>query len=105
MHPLLAGFLLAGRDKTAYSKDTDFGFPSVRLKGKRPLSASIMVEKYLRPAAVKAGIIKEGEKVRFGFHNFRHSLASPLVKLKGDPKRVQGMLRHEVSEQPCSSTL
>ena len=54
-----------------------------------------MVQKYLRPAAVKAGIIKEGEKVRFGFHNFRHSLASSLVKLKCDPKRVQGMLRHE----------
>jgi len=38
MHPLLAGFLLAWRDKTPYSKDTDFVFPSVRLKGKRPLS-------------------------------------------------------------------
>ena len=95
MHPLLAGFLLAWRDKTPYSKDTDFVFPSVRLKGKRPLSASIMVQKYLRPAAVKAGIIKEGEKVRFGFHNFRHSLATALVKLKVDPKTVQGMLRHE----------
>src|SRR2546422_279965 len=95
MHPLLAGFMLAWRDKTPYSKDTDFVFPSVRLKGKRPLSASIMVQKYLRPAAVKAGVIKEGEKVRFGFHNFRHSLASSLVKLKCDPKRVQGMLRHE----------
>src|SRR5204862_1382282 len=46
MHPLLAGFLLAWRDKTPYSKDTDFVFPSVRLKGKRPLSASIMVQKY-----------------------------------------------------------
>src|SRR5436309_6195543 len=49
----------------------------------------------IRPAAVKAGIIKEGEKVRFGFHNFRHSLATALVKLKVDPKTVQGMLRHE----------
>jgi integrase len=72
-----------------------FVFPSVRLKGKKPLSASIMVQHYLRPAAVKAGIIKEGEKVRFGFHNFRHSLATALVKLKVDPKTVQGMLRHE----------
>jgi hypothetical protein len=68
MHPLLAGFLLAWRDKTPFGKDTDFVFPSVRLKGKKPLSASIMVQKYLRPAAVKAGVIKEGEKVRFGFH-------------------------------------
>ena len=70
-------------------------FPSFRLKGKKPLSASIMAQKYLRPAAVKAGVIKEDERVRFGFHNFRHSLASALVKLKCDPKTVQGILRHE----------
>ena len=50
-----------------------------------------MVQKYLRPAA----IIKEGGRVRFGFHIFRHSLASSLVKLKCDPKTVQGILRHE----------
>jgi len=43
----------------------------------------------------KAGVIKEDERVRFGFHNFRHSLASSLVKLKCDPKTVQGILRHE----------
>src|SRR5262245_970517 len=95
MHPLLTGFLLAWRDKTPSCKDTDFVFPSVRLKGKKPLSASIMVQKYLRPAAVKAGVIKEGEKVRFGFHNFRHALATALVKLKVETKTVQGMLRHE----------
>ncbi|MGC2137715.1 MAG: tyrosine-type recombinase/integrase, partial [Candidatus Sulfotelmatobacter sp.] len=28
-------------------------------------------------------------------HNFRHSLATALVKLKVDPKTVQGVLRHE----------
>jgi hypothetical protein len=54
-------------------------FPSVRLKGKKPLSESIMVQKYIRPAAVEAGVIKEGEKVRFGFHNFRHALAPSRV--------------------------
>lgn len=95
MHPVLAGFLLAWKERTPYGKDSDFVFPSFRLKGKKPLSASIMVQKYLRPAAVKAGVIREGERVRFGFHNFRHSLASALVKLKCDPKTVQGILRHE----------
>ena len=54
-----------------------------------------MVQKYLRPAAIKAGVLEEGERVRFGFHNFRHSLASALVKLKCDPKTVQSILRHE----------
>jgi hypothetical protein len=35
----------------------------------------------------------EGQKVRFGFQNFRHSLASALVKMKVDPKTVQEFLR------------
>jgi integrase len=88
MHPLLAGFLLAWREKTTYSAEGDFVFPSTRLKGAKPL-----VQKYLRPAAVKAGVIKEGQKIRFGFHNFRHSLASALVRMKVDPKTVQEFLR------------
>lgn len=95
MHPILAGFLMAWREGTPFAKDNDYVFPSFRLKGKKPLSASIMAQKYLRPAAVKAGVIKESERVRFGFHNFGHSLASALVKLKCDPKTVQGILRHE----------
>ncbi len=93
MHPLLAGFLLAWREKTQYGRESDFVFPSTRLKGKKPLSASILVQKYLRPAAVKAGVLVEGQKIRFGFHNFRHSLASALVKMKVDPKTVQEFLR------------
>lgn len=94
MHPLLAGFLLAWREKTPYAKDNDFVFPSTRLKGKKPLSASTLAQKCLRPAAVKAGVVREGQKVRFGFHNFRHSLASALVKMNVDPKTVQAFLRH-----------
>jgi len=65
------------------------------LRGKKPLSASIMVQKYLRPAAITAGLICADWEGRFGFHNFRHSLAMALVKLKVDPKTVQGVLRHE----------
>ena len=42
-------------------------FPSFRLKGKKPLSASIMVQKYLRPAAVKAGVFGKDDHVRFVF--------------------------------------
>ncbi len=82
MHPLLAGFLLAWRERTKYAKESDYVFPSVKLRGKKPLSASIMVQKYLRPAAINAGVISADWKGRFGFHNFRHSLATALVKLK-----------------------
>jgi hypothetical protein len=35
-----------------------------------------MAQKYLRPAAVKAGVIKEGAKLRFGFYDFQHALAT-----------------------------
>jgi integrase len=77
------------------SQECDYVFPSLKLKGKKPLSPSILVQKYLRPAAIKAGVIAPDWKGRFGFHNFRHSLATALVKLKVDPKTVQGVLRHE----------
>jgi integrase len=83
------------REKTSFGKDNDYVFPSVKLKGKKPLSPSIMVQKYLKSAAIKAGVIAADWKGRFGFHNFRHSLATSLVKLKVDPKTVQGILRHE----------
>src|SRR5262245_6417265 len=70
-------------------------FPSVRLDGKQPRVANMLVEDYLRPAAVKAGVpeLVTEEKVRFGFHNLRHSLASFLVDSGTDPKTVQDMLR------------
>jgi integrase len=54
-----------------------------------------MMQKYLRPAAVSAGVIPADWMGRLGFHNFWHSLATALVKLKVHSKTVQGMLRHE----------
>jgi integrase len=74
------------------------------LKGRQPRVGNMLVEDYLRPAAVKAGILSshrndEGRLVdddqrRFGFHNLRHSLASFLIRIKTDPKTVQILLRH-----------
>jgi len=94
MVPLLAGFIRQWQRETTYGQATDWVFASTRLKGKRPRVANMLVEDYLRPAAVKAGVLKEGEKVRFGFHNLRHSLASFLVRKGTDAKTVQAMLRH-----------
>jgi Phage integrase family len=65
-----------------------------RCKGKQPRTTNMLVEDHLRPAAVAAGVLKEGQKVRFGFYNLRHSLASFLVRTKTDPKTVQALLRH-----------
>jgi integrase len=65
----------------------------LKLKGKTPLSASIMAADKIRPAALKVGIRLEAGH-RFGFHNFRHSLATFLVSRGKDVKTIQGLLRH-----------
>jgi integrase len=63
-----------------------------------------LVEDYLRPAAIRAGVIREkdgitygpdGEVVkRFGFHTFRHSLATCLMDEQENPAVVQAIMRH-----------
>jgi integrase len=101
--PVLARFLEAWQQETAYSGPERFIFPSTKLEGKQPRTASIIVEDYLRPAAARAGIlvskIENGELIecdprRFGFHNLRHSIASLLVNTGEDPKTAQALLRH-----------
>jgi len=104
LHPLLGEFMLRWKQKTLYSQPDDWVFPSFRLKGRQPRVANMLVEDYLRPAAVKAGVLsshrdKHGRVVdddarRFGFHNLRHSLASFLIRMRTDPKTVQTLLRH-----------
>jgi integrase len=81
-------------EQTPYAKGSDFVFPSLRARGKKPLYASTFVADYLRPAAKGAGVaIADGQ--RFGLHNLRHSLSNWLVnKGKIEPKTVQGILRH-----------
>ena len=46
-----------------------------------------------RPAPTEVGIgLELGQ--RFGFHNFRHSLATFLINTGKDVKTIQGLLRH-----------
>lgn len=94
LHAVLAHFLREWRAQSPYATEKHFVFPSMRKKGRVPLSASVFVADYLRPAAQGAGIsLKDGQ--RFGFHNLRHSLSNWLVnKAKIEPKTVQGILRH-----------
>jgi integrase len=94
LHPLLAEFMQRVKDATPYSQSGDWVFASSKCKGKQPRVANMLVEHHLRPAALKAGVLRKDEKVRFGFHNLRHSLASFLVRTKTDPKTVQALLRH-----------
>jgi integrase len=103
--PLLLDTLAAWRLKATYAEDDDFVFPSEKLNGEQPRSASQLVEDYIRPAAIAAGVIKvekgitydrDGEIVkRFGFHNLgRHSLATFLMDQQENPAVVQAIMRH-----------
>jgi integrase len=95
MGTLLAEIMRHWQQETPYSKPAHWVFPSFKLHGRKPRTGSIMAQTYLRPAAVKAGVLAPEDRRRFGFHNLRHSLASYLVtQTKTDVKTVQSMLRH-----------
>ncbi len=94
LHLLLAEHFAAWRAETPYASDQAWVFASFRLKGRQPRTASILVEDYLRPAAVKVGVLTVDDPRRFGFHTLRHSLATFLVGANVDPKTVQATLRH-----------
>ena len=53
----------------------------------------MLVADYLRVAARKAGVVAPPRT--FGFHTFRRTLASVLVKMRVDVKTVQEILRHQ----------
>ncbi|MCU1305078.1 MAG: site-specific recombinase, phage integrase family [Candidatus Sulfotelmatobacter sp.] len=99
---LLLDALAAWQKKTTYAEDDDFVFPSEKVNGEQPRSASQLVEDYIRPAAITAGVIRvedgvtydcDGEVVkRFGFHNLgRHSLATFLMDEQENPALVQAI--------------
>jgi len=95
LHPALAQYLLSWRRRSPWPAEKDFVFPSLKMNGRVPMSASIFAKTHLRSAAVRAGVqIAEGQ--RFGFHNLgRHSLSNFLInKAKVEPKTVQSFLRH-----------
>jgi integrase len=94
MHSPLAESITRWHQETPYSQPDNWVFPSFTVKGRKPRCANMLVEDYLRPAAVSAGVPAKDDPHRFGFHNLRHSLASFLVRTKTEPKTVQTLLRH-----------
>ena len=103
MHPALAEVLKAWQAETPYNKPDDFVFASFKLHGKKPRTGNMIVEDYLRPAAITAGVIKvvNGQThdmagnvlKRFGFHCFRHTLASFLLAQGNNPVLIKNLLR------------
>ena len=82
------------RAETPYAGESDWVFASFKLKDKQPREGNMLAADYLRPAAVRVGVLTAEDKRRFGWHNFRHSLASYLVSNGTDAKTVQDLLRH-----------
>lgn len=94
MHPALAEALQAWRRETRYARNSDWVFASDRSKGKQPRDACSASKDYLRPAAVKAGVIPKDYKGRFGWHNLRHSLATFFAENGVNLPVIQAALRH-----------
>jgi hypothetical protein len=55
------------KEQTPYSQPGDWVFPSVRLNGKQPRVANMLVEDYLLPAAVKAGVLASTGTTKAGW--------------------------------------
>ncbi len=97
LHPLVLNALLEWRQQSSYAADLDFLFPSVRFKGSKPLSPDSILEKSVRPALARIGVVGK----RIGWHSFRHSLATNLRALGVDIKVAQELMRHS----SCRTTL
>ncbi len=97
LHPVVLSALLEWRKRSPFASDLDFLFPSIWHKGKKPLSPDSILEKSIRPALAKEGIVSK----RIGWHSFRHSLATNLRLLGVDIKVAQELLRHS----SCRTTL
>jgi integrase len=103
MHSALAEVLKAWQAETPHNKPEDYVFASFKLHGKKPRTGNMIVEDYIRPAAIKAGVItvkdrntydRAGNLIkRFGFHCFRHTLASFLLAEGNNPVLIKNLLR------------
>jgi hypothetical protein len=93
LHPIVLNALLDWRAKSLYATEMDFLFPSIRLKGNKPIGPDSVWKKNIRPALARAGIL--GKQI--GWHSFRHSLATNLRALGVDIKVAQELMRHASS--------
>jgi len=82
--------LLEWRAKSPYSTDLDFLFPSVRFKGSKPLSPDSILEKSVRPALARIGVVGK----HIGWHSFRHYAGFRTIPgVQGTERRLARQLR------------
>jgi integrase len=85
----LAAVLTVWRAHTPYDEPQHWVFASPKVKGAKPYWGQSIMRKFIRPAALKAGI-----KKRIGWHTFRHTYTTLLSANQTDPKVMQELLRH-----------
>ena len=97
LHPIVLNALINWRARSRYASEVDFLFLSIRLNSTKPVSQDSLLQRSVRAALARAGIVGK----RIGWHSFRHSLATNLRMLGVDIKVAQELLRHS----SCPTTL
>jgi integrase len=88
----IAADLWLWKETTRYGQPHDWIFASPRTRGKYPFWPDTVLEKIVRPAALRAGITK-----RIGWHTFRHTFSTLLIANGENVKVVQELMRHASS--------
>jgi integrase len=89
VHPVLSDALMQWKKRATYTRPNDWVFASKRYRGRRPYWGQAILRRYIRPAALRAGIEK-----RFGWHTFRHTYSTLLRSVGTEFKVMQELLRH-----------
>jgi len=92
LDPQLADALLLWRQQTRYKGPDDWVFASPAARGRHPYWGQCIMRTFIRPAALKVGIVKA-----IGWHTFRHTYSSLLRQNRTDIKVTQELLRHASS--------
>lgn len=88
----VAADLWLWREATAYRQADGWIFASPHTRGRHPFWPDAVLQKVIRPAALRAGI-----KKRVGWHTFRHTFSTLLVANGENVKVVQELMRHASS--------
>jgi integrase len=88
----VAADLWLWKETTKYRGPDDWIFASSRHDGKDPFWPGVVLQKIIRPAALKAGIRK-----KIGWHTFRHTYSTLLIANGENVKVVQELMRHASS--------
>lgn len=89
VHERVAADLWLWKENTKYQGPSDWIFASPRVGGKQPFWPDIVMQKIIRPAALRAGIRK-----MIGWHTFRHTYSTLLIANGENVKVVQELMRH-----------